>query len=223
MKIKINPDEIETKLRKFQETSAGKQKIRLKKRELVNTYGSSIIGLNHEAIGGAITGFTKSFLAQARENEAFGYRFEDLFNQTPSNIFDIKTTQNTTNRMGLTTSCTIEISFKDNIKKRESLRPDLYPNGVNNIFKLLTNGWDYRSDYKRRHENIYGGIVGVWKSDTEGNFRVRAVAYNPGDDVFFKIIDRYNVIQENNKTGWKAKLSNGYIRSSNKWMAGFRH
>ena len=100
----------------------------------------------------------------------------------------------------LITSCKVELFFNPDWVKSASLYPEGYPEGVDNIIRLLTNGWDYRADVDQSPSAYAGGHRGTIKGDWHlGSPKsrniipnVRAVSYNRGSPILFDAVEKYN-------------------------------
>lgn len=199
MTTRINDNAIKNKVQAYLRTEKGKK--------ILREMQSSSLGIFEEKIGGFITGFGKFFLSELAGEDCYPY-YSDFAYLTPSQLFIVDKTQMKTIKnpnTGLVTYCEVAIRFNPKAVRRKSLRPDLYPNGVDNIIRLLNNGWDYRKGKRWFEEWEWGSITGKWHGkDT------RAFAYRQGDGEIKRIIALYNKTQAHHKTGWRAKLHSSY-------------
>lgn len=112
------------------------------------------------------------------------------------------------------TSCKVELFFNPDFVRSASLYPQGYPDGVDNIVRLLTNGWDYRTKQGRDPSairNLYRSRMrGDWHlgSPKSRNVvqNVYAVSYRRSNPILFNYIDEFN--KEND--GVFATLSQSY-------------
>ena len=97
-------------------------------------------------------------------------------------------------------SCKVELFFNPDWVHVASLYPEKYPNGVDNIVRLLTNGWDFRYRMDRNPNaitNLYRGRMhGDWHLGSPNSRNVignvYAVTYNRGSSLLFSYIDEFN-------------------------------
>lgn len=76
----------------------------------------------------------------------------------------------------------MKISFDDEALKRQSLRPDLYPEGLQNIILLFAHGY---------HTNK--PIYGVWHKET-GDVRVRGRRDREPNNYLHEAINEFNIL-----------------------------
>ena len=108
-------------------------------------------------------------------------------------------------------SCVVRFNFNPELVKRPSLDPQKYPNGVDNIIRLLSNGWDGRRKPYITHFNVKG----MWHGKM-----TRALAYREGDNFLRDIITAWNnggsydgvSIPNHIKSGILAVLDNSYAQ-----------
>lgn len=111
-------------------------------------------------------------------------------------------------------SCRVELFFNPDWVHVASLYPEGYPNGVDNIIRLLTNGWDFR--YKKDINpqaitNMYRGRMhGDWHLGSPKSRNVikdvYAITYRRGNPILFNFIDEFNKEEE----GAFATLNSSY-------------
>ena len=115
-------------------------------------------------------------------------------------------------------SCKVEVFFNPLWVHVASLYPDPvhgYPNGVDNIIRLLTNGWDYRRRQDKDplfYSNLYRSRMhGDWRlgSFDSNNIieNVYAVSYRRGSSILFDYISNFN----HEEDGVYATLSESYV------------
>lgn len=117
----------------------------------------------------------------------------------------------------LITSCRVELYFNPDFVQSASLYPQGYPNGVDNIVRLLTNGWDFRSRQDRDPSDITslyrGRMHGDWHLGSPKSRRVihnvYAVTYRRGTPALFNTISQYNA--EKADDAIFATLSSQYV------------
>lgn len=98
------------------------------------------------------------------------------------------------------TACKVELFFNPDFVRSASLYPQGYPDGVDNIVRLLTNGWDFRTKMDRNPNaitNLYRGRMhGDWHlgSPKSRNIikNVYAVTYNRGSSLLFSYVNEFN-------------------------------
>lgn len=105
--------------------------------------------------------------------------------------------------------CKVEFKFHAAYIKSRSFRPSAkYPNGVDNIVRLLTNGWDFSTN---KHSYNYRGYPrGDWHLGLSDKVirNVMARTYHPGYPYMADAIQKYNSKQV------KGKLTFSYLDSS---------
>ena len=74
---------------------------------------------------------------------------------------------------------TLSISFNEDALRRDSLNPELYPDGVTNIVKLFINGYDAR-----------GAVYGVWKG--HGDKEIWSLRHRDPGDFMEKAVAEFN-------------------------------
>lgn len=94
------------------------------------------------------------------------------------NVTNVK--MNACNRIA---SCVVRFNFNPELVRRPSLDPQKYPNGVDNIIRLLSNGWDGRRKPYITHFNVKG----MWHGKM-----TRAWAYRRADNFLRTIINEWN-------------------------------
>ena len=75
---------------------------------------------------------------------------------------------------------TIKISFKEGSLQRESLRPDLYPEGLENIVLLFAHGYDAN------------GIRGQWKNSKSYPAHINSLRHREPNDFLQDAVDEFN-------------------------------
>lgn len=97
-------------------------------------------------------------------------------------------------------SCRVELFFNPDFVRSSSLYPERYPDGVDNLVRLLTNGWDFR----RRQDRAPSSISNLYRSRMHGDWHlgspkssniipnVYAVSYRRGSSILFSYIDAFN-------------------------------
>ena len=73
----------------------------------------------------------------------------------------------------------ISIGFNEDALKRESLAPDMYPEGVSNIVKLFVNGYSAR-----------GAVFGVWKG--HGDEEIWSLRRRDPNNFMDMAVDEFN-------------------------------
>ena len=75
---------------------------------------------------------------------------------------------------------TIKISFKEGSLQRESLRPDLYPDGLENIVLLFAHGYDAN------------GIRGQWKNSKSYPAHINSLRHRDPNGFLQDAVDEFN-------------------------------
>lgn len=110
--------------------------------------------------------------------------------KTPSGLLSHRIThieRNPSNPQ-LITSCKVELYFNPDWVRSPSLDPDNA--GVDNLLRLLTNGWDYRYKKKAPYGTWYSGASKYGKGTPVYN--VFALPYREPNSYLFSAIRRYN-------------------------------
>ena len=79
-------------------------------------------------------------------------------------------------------SLSIKISFKEGSLHRESLRPDLYPNGLDNIVLLFAHGYNARNP-----------VMGQWKNSRSYPHTVRSVQKREPNNFLQEAVEEFNI------------------------------
>ena len=131
-------------------------------------------------------------------------------------ITDIQLYPTNTN---LITACKVELFFNPDFVRSASLYPQGYPDGVDNIIRLLTNGWDYcdvQNQSPSQISNLYRSRMhGDWHLGSPKSRKivknVYAVSYNRGDPSLFNCINNYNSKKRANGDPVFASLNASYV------------
>lgn len=75
-------------------------------------------------------------------------------------------------------SMLVELNFRPEALERESLDPDKYPEGVDNIIRLFSHGY-----------TAYGDVVGIWHEHEQWNLRHRSA-----DPFMQNAVDEFNAL-----------------------------
>ena len=76
---------------------------------------------------------------------------------------------------------TIKLSFKDGSLHRESLRPDKYPKGIDNIVLLFTRGYDAGNP-----------VFGVWKNSWSYPATIKSLQHREPNDFLKEAVEQFN-------------------------------
>ena len=141
-----------------------------------------------------------------------GSRFDG---KTPSELIKHKITkiQYSSDDKSIITYCKVEFKFHATFIKSRSLDPGKYPNGVDNIVRLLTNGWTFAGDnhsYNNRGYPKGDWVLGLSKpKKTIHNVMARTA--HVGYSYMTDAVQKYN----SRKQG-KTKASFSYLDKSYK-------
>lgn len=138
----------------------------------------------------------------------FSQRFKGV---DPFQLLSYEVTNEKNNACGRMESCVVKFKFNPELVRRPSLYPRKYPKGVDNIIRLLSNGWDGRKKPYVTHFNVRG----MWHGRM-----TRALAYREGDNFLRDIITAWNnggtydgvSVPNHTKSGILAVLDNSYVR-----------
>lgn len=105
--------------------------------------------------------------------------------------------------------CRVELFFNPDFVHANSLYPNGYPNGVDNLLRLLTNGWDYRRaqfDQIDERNTYHGGVFGTWHNIHP----VYAISYRRPSSDLFHAIKKFNDYQTKEHGDVYAQLDSSY-------------
>lgn len=106
--------------------------------------------------------------------------------------------------------CKVEFKFHAAYVKSKSLDSNRYPNGVDNIIRLLTNGWDFSTN--RRSYNTKGYPRGDWHLGLSNKVIHNVMARTS----HYGYYDMTDAIQKYNSRQKKGKLTFSYLDPSYK-------
>lgn len=134
-------------------------------------------------INGWITGFKTWALKWLTDHFGDGTKFEQF---TARSILSHH--QTNTSKVGKTIySCIVEFTFNPEALRRDSLMPEVYPEGVDNIFKLFAHGYNFT--YKTNGSVISKRVHGIWRHNL-----TYALAVREPDYVLNTLVEEYNII-----------------------------